>query len=337
MSWSRTSAWRIAIALTAAGAVLASLVLSHAFDHLTGGLLLATVLVQPFNILSGLFVAGRLSYLAGPKVGIWSAAKAMCLSVLILYLLPSRLSELIKPLYLSDRCDVPVSRMLAAVLCERLSDLLIMAFAVALGVSYLASDSLLSTLPYWIAIAVAIVVFSTMLILRPQIFGRLIALLPWTRITRLLNRLLEEASAILKPKIILPTLLLGALGWTCSYLMMFAFLLLAGSKPIGPGDAMIVFLAGTLGYILGVAPGGLGTFEGAIVVALGLFGYSVGEALALAIGMRIATMALPSAIAVGVLARELTGVQSLLRRIRAMLQDVAWPQDGAPGNADGSG
>ena len=334
MASNRQGAWRIAVAVAAAGAVLASLLLSHAFDYLTNRLLLATLLVQPLNILSGYFVAARLGYLAGPKVSTWSAAKAQCLAALILHLLPSRLSEVVKPLYLADRCNIAISRVFAAVVCERLSDLLIMAVAVTASVAYLASDSLHSSSPYWIGSAAAVVAFSIVLILRPQLFEQLIALLPWTRLSHLMNRLLTEAASILKPRNIPAILALGSLGWICSYLMTFAFLVLASSKPIGPNDALIVFLAGTAGFVVGVAPGGIGTFEGAIVVALGLYGYSVGEALALAVGMRIATMALPGAIAVVVLARERTGLRSFLRRIRGLLQKTTLAQDGS---AEGGG
>ncbi len=335
MAWHRNGAWRVAVALVAGGAVLASLALSHAFDHLSGRLLLATLLVQPLNALSIMAAAGRLSFLGRPTVSMWTAAKAQSLAVLVLYLVPTRVSELIKPLYLADRYDIAVSRTLSIVLCERLSDVFIMAVAVTAAALYLANDSLLSSLPYWIGVAAATVIFSVLMILRPQFFARLIAWMPWTRLSGLLHRLLREAAAVLKPRSIPFVLALGAGAWASSYAMTYAFLTLSGSRALGAGDVLVVFLAGTAGLIVAVAPAGLGTFEGAIVLALGLFGYTISEALALAVGLRIATIMPSGIIALRVLAREKTGLRSFVRRMRALLQRSALFQGKGSGGAAG--
>lgn len=337
MTAKHNGTWRIIIASVATVAVLASLILSHAFDHLTGWLLLSTLFVQPLGALSTALVATRLSYLGRPKVRIWDAMKAQSLSLLILYLLPSRLSEFVKPLYLADRCDMGMSRVLAAVLCERLSDLLIVAAAVAFGAFYLAQGNLRSALPYWAAVGIVVVVSSALLMLRPGIFVRAIRLVPWPRLHTIMDRLIVEASAILMPRNIGVSLLVGTMAWASSYLMAYSFLSLGGSIPLTPGDAAVVFLAGTIGLIIGVAPGGLGTFEGAIVLALGHFGYAIGEALALAIGLRIASLMLPGTIGLLVLARERTGLRASLRQIQAFMRGGPPSQDPAAGSAGGAG
>jgi hypothetical protein len=307
--------WRLAIVIVVVSAVLASLVLSHAFAHLTGRLLLGVVLVQPVNALSMIFGAARLGYLSRGTVRPWIAAKAQSLSILILYLLPSRASEIVKPLYLSDHTELTFSKALALVFFERLSDLFIMAAAIILAVFSLTEGRLHAMLPYWIGIGLCILVLVTLLVRAPGLFTRLIDLLPWKRPAAILHGFLQDAHTTLNPRSVPGILALGVLVWTSSFLTVFAFLWFTGSHSITPGNALIVFLASTLGLVVGVAPGGLGTFEGAIVLSLGLFGYGVGEALALAIGMRLSSYLLPAMVALFVLSRESIGIRSFLDRI----------------------
>lgn len=320
MSWKKFA--RIMIALVAMGAVVTTFVVSHAAEHLTARLLFAIILVQPLNCLSIFLAAGRLNVLSKRTVALWSAAKAQSLTILALYVLPTRASEVIKPLYIADHLQMPLSRALAIVFCERLSDLFIMAGAVLVAAVCLVSGVVKLATLYWIGVTVAVIILCLGIVWQPGIFKKMIDLLPWQRFATLLNRLLSEARNVLDPRLIPRVLCLGAGAWLGSYVMTYLLLQHAGQHLVGPEGTLLVFLAGTAGLIVAVAPAGLGTFEGAIVMALGVYGYTFSEGLALAVALRIASVGPSLLIAIYVLAREKTGIHVLIQRVRGAYREA---------------
>ncbi|OJU37221.1 MAG: hypothetical protein BGN94_19100 [Rhizobiales bacterium 68-8] len=85
---------------------------------------------------------------------------------------------------------------------------------------------------------------------------------------------------------------LSALSWLLSYMIFLAVIGIMGIGGLDAGDILVVFVASTLGLVISVAPGGLGTFEAAAVLALGAFGVPITTAVATALLLRLC-LALP--------------------------------------------
>jgi uncharacterized membrane protein YbhN (UPF0104 family) len=109
---------------------------------------------------------------------------------------------------------------------------------------------------------------------------------------------------------------LSVAAWAIAYLIFVCFFAAAGHPDIGLLATLVIFVASTFGLIVAVAPGGLGTFEAAIVMSLVAYDVSTKEALTLAVLMRLCLVLPVVATAVWFL---LTSEVSLLRLLRQIV------------------
>lgn len=91
----------------------------------------------------------------------------------------------------------------------------------------------------------------------------------------------------------------------------YVFYNTSGLPELSLFQVLMVFLVATLGLVVTITPGGLGTYEAATVAVLTQFGVNWEGALAFAIGSRLCWMAIP--IALGLVA-ILNGGDALLQR-----------------------
>ena len=312
----RARGLRLTLVLAGIGTAIVALALSD----FSWGLFWAALIVQPINFAASLCIASRISILGGHDVRWWPAFKAVALAGTMLYLLPSRLSELVKPIYLAESCRLSFVRGLAVVGFERLSDILVVTVAVTIGAVLLADDGLHGVLGIWLALSAVCIVACAVLFTWPRLITAGLKVLPWPRLNVAIERLVLEASRSLEPRSFPRAVLMGLLGWSASFLMWHAFLRAGGTIPLPLETSFLVFLAGTIGLAIGVAPGGLGTYEAGIVLALNLHGYQLPEALALAVGSRVANLGFLPLVAIWVISRERIGVAGLAAKARQLLQ-----------------
>jgi uncharacterized membrane protein YbhN (UPF0104 family) len=286
---------------------------------LDGRFLLVTLALQPFNALGLWFVALRISLLCDPPVGVWPAAKAAALSGTLTFVLPGRLAELAKPVYLSERCGVPPSRALAVLAVERFLDIVIVAASLAVGSILLAHPALISSLSLWGSLALVGVAGAGVFLAWPQLVDRIVALMPFAALRRATGAFLAEVRGSMSGRRLILATALGIGAWLASFGLVYFAIEWFGSIPIGLSGTLLVFLAGVAGIAIAVAPAGIGTFEAAMVLALKLYGYGVGEALGLALLIRIGNAGFVPLIAAGVILREGTGLRWLTARVKAVL------------------
>ena len=289
---------------------------------------LVALMVQPLNLLSLIFIGWRVAILAGAPVGILGGIKAATLSNTLLYVLPGRMSELVKPIYLADRYGIAPSKGLAALAVERFLDVIIVALAIALGVVLVAHPSLSTSLALWGPLALAGIAGCAVVLMRPGLFAGLIRLIPGERLRAAMTAFVLELQATMAPRRLFTALGLGLCAWSASYLMVYLLIRFNGSIALAPSAAFLVFLAGTAGLAVAVAPGGLGTFETGIVLALKIHGYGTGEALVLALLMRVSNLGFLPLIAAYVMFREGIGLSSIADKAKALLQSGRTPPQG---------
>lgn len=278
--------------------------------------LASIIVVQPINALSLLLIALRLSLLSNGTVGIWPAFKGTTLAATLLYVLPSRLSELIKPVYFAHRCGITMAKGLALIAVERLLDVIVVTIAILLGALLIATPGLGKALYLWGGLTLAGSIAVMVLLRWPHLLTRVLALLPAGRVLAMIEQVMAEVRQSIASRRFIGALLAGLGAWVASYLMVHTVLVLAGSITLAPTATFLVFLAGTVGLAAAVAPGGLGTFEAGTVVALKLHGYSLTEALGLALLLRLANLGFLPLLAASTLAKDGLGLAGLVARVR---------------------
>jgi uncharacterized protein (TIRG00374 family) len=227
-------------------------------------------------------------------------------------LLPARLGEFVRPWLLSRRAKVSFSNVVGNLLLEKTMDSLAIVFYILVG--------LLSTenLPYWVrrgAIfpavgAGALVALVLLLWWRGEAFVRrtVVRHLPerfGAALMRVLGALVAGMQILPRPRLVAAVFFLSLALWfipiLSSYVMIVAF---GFDAPFSA--ALIVFIFIGFGTALPQAPGMIGAYQYACVLALGLFG--VAEADALAYGIVLNALQLLTLVGQGLVALVLSGI-----------------------------
>lgn len=318
----RERGWRalaLKLCLLAAGLVvmviLSSLGHGEGFDVRN---LVPVLLVQPLNMAALVLIGWRLSVLSRGKVTIWSAIKASALSGTLLYVTPSRLSELIKPVYLSANCGYGLLRGLALVAAERFLDILIVTIAGCAALLLLSGWASVATLWLWGLLSVLGLSSCVLLLKRPALIAQIISLLPGQALRSAMKTLVDEMRSVVAPRILAAGMVIGLAAWLMSFGLVFATLRLSASVQLDLAAIFLIFVAGTIGLAVSVAPGGLGTFEAGVVVALKYHGIGIMEALNLALMMRLSSLGIVPLVALWAASSDRLGVADLIRTARTV-------------------
>jgi len=279
--------------------------------------LTAALVVQPINFASLLFNGLRTRALSNGDVDWWSGIKGAALASSLLYVLPSRLSELAKPIYLAERCGINLVRGVALLAVERFIDICIVASALGLGLLLLATPEFETALATWGALTLVGAGGCIVLVRWPALLQRMLQFIPWRLLRELMTNFVTEVRSTLDFRRLPAAITWGTLTWISSFLMLHTILFMAGSQPISLSQSFLVFLAGTVGIAIAIAPGGLGTYEVGIVVALKLVGYATPEALALSLLIRAGNLGITPVIAVWTMLRDGVGMRRLMEKMRS--------------------
>jgi uncharacterized membrane protein YbhN (UPF0104 family) len=129
----------------------------------------------------------------------------------------------------------------------------------------------------------------------PQYFEKIISSIPYSRIRNFILTSFHAFRDGFSHGLSYWSTFLTAAVWVGSLGLYWLFLQFDGGIDLDFGQALIVFIVGTLGISITITPGGIGTFEAAIVFILQYYGYSIESAMASAIGLRMVAF-LPNAL-----------------------------------------
>lgn len=252
--------------------------------------MVAVAATFPLMLIAVLLIGWRLAVLAGDEVRIRDGMAVNAIAQLVALLVPSRLSELAKPVGLNLIRQVPLSRGLAILFIERILDTVFLAGLALAAVAVLSGpyrQSMQSSGLLLAGLAGIGVLSVGAVLMRPGLLTGLSDRLPtrWARnqarhVTEAVTRLADARATML-------AFGLSAVSWLAAYLIFLVFFDVLGIAELSPAEVLVVFVASTLGLIISVTPGGLGTFEGAIAVALVSFGIPLGTAVAMALLLRL--------------------------------------------------
>lgn len=227
-------------------------------------------------------------------------------------LLPARLGEIVRPWLLSRRENVTMSNVVGNLVVEKTMDSLVIVFYILVG--------LLTTenLPVEVrrgalvpaAAAAALVTIVMLLYWRGEAFidRWVIRYLPAQlggRVKRIAGAIVAGMQILPNPGLLLAVFLVSIALWflpiLSSYIMIRAFDL---NAPFNA--ALVVFIFIGFGTALPQAPGMIGTYQYACILALALFG--IGQTEALAYGLLLNAVQLATLVAQGLVALPFAGV-----------------------------
>jgi hypothetical protein len=310
---SRSLAVRMAFFVILVIVVLWNIDVPSVARFLTARLWYSMILIQPLVLTAYVFLALRFSLLVKtPPAPFVPTLKAIFLAFGMNMVIPGRISELLKATYLKDHAGIPMSAGLAAILLERMADVMMLALLALLSISFFLVD-----ISPGIAIALIIVpIVAVVLLMRSErYFLKLISLLPWEPVRGFLERFLSHTVEHLKQGTFYKALLLSGAVWLTDFVFVALFIKAAGSIPVSLLGVLMVIVAIAIGAAIPALPGGLGTYEAAAVFALKGVGYSFEEALALGIALHISVVFLAIVAALIILMTEHIGIATVFRQI----------------------
>lgn len=281
-----------------------------------GGLIVA----QIPSLLSALTQARRTVLLARPRIGMAEALTANALTATFGYILPSRLADGVKPLYLARAAQLPLTRGLSVVAVERFIDIccvaLLISLVLTLSTPMLAQEMRTAeTLFALIAIGGILAIFS--LAVAPRFWTGVLSKFSSGRVRRILIAQLQALRRTTRPRIMVEASFWGILTWLFSLTLFIAYFHFALAT-LTLSQVLVVFLLGTLGLVVSALPAGLGTFEAAIVLGLTAFGYGVADSISHAVMLRLSNGIVPAAITAGAIARGSFDHRRLMAEIRSI-------------------
>lgn len=236
-------------------------------------------------------IAYRSRFLSGNLIPFPVALRGNALAIAGTLLLPARLGDFGKPFYFNALGKHPIPKGLALVVEERIWDFVVLAMLAVGTLLYIgdnANSAALATASR-LSVIVAIVGLAVLVFL-PKLASHLPIL-----------RKIEEKYAVFTGRSwqhMLGALLISMLIWSMSVATLIAAYKYSGLPDLRFDQLIFLFVAATLGLVISVTPGSIGTYEGVIVGVLVSYGVEWDAALAFAIGFRICWLAAPVAVAI---------------------------------------
>lgn len=282
-------------------------------DKFNADFFIALCFSQTFILFGLIFFVIRHIFFIGIKINFLIVLNAMILSVGLNFILPGRISELIKATYIRDKTGLGFSIGMGAVFLERFADLIILVFISFAGIAFftinIQNNSLYIVLTIIIVICLGIYLEKYILLIINKVVR-------YERLKNFLNSAYLHIKGQLFTKKFSIGLLYSFVIWVCSALSIFTFLNIAGTIELGIIQVMIILLGGSLGLAIPALPGGLGTFEAIVVTILMKYGYDFNTALALAIGLRINNMIIILPYALIIAFKNGTGLKKMYQDLR---------------------
>ncbi len=209
------------------------------------------------------------------------ATKCFCLGQGVNYVMPSKLGEMAKVLFLNKVSGLPGSAATEIVFWERFFDINCLVILVLFCLSKVAgSAAVISLAIVWGGLWLMLVVIR---VAKLPLLEKLCTIVPTTPARRFVFDLIKLIRRNLTVGFFTRQAFLGVLTWALNCLHAYLFYRVAGGLDLAATDLLYVFVISTLGYAVPAAPGGIGLYEAAIVFGLGAAGVPKDVALSLAL------------------------------------------------------
>jgi len=250
----------------------------------------------------------RLRAISGARVGLGAAVGAGCVGIGLNNILPAKLGEAAKALYLARAGRVGAARGLGWVFWERFGDLNMLLLA-ALAAVALVGGGMLA----WPLAALVLGLWAALAALArwPQLAALAERLMPLAGLKRLVRELAGHLGGELRGAFLGRLALFSLATWLVYYLQYVVLLRLTGGLDLDAGQMLAVFVMAAGGLALPSTPGGVGVYEAVMVAALAVFGVPREQALALGVFYHVLLFVPTTALALALLLRSGLGLGAL--------------------------
>ena len=270
------------------------------------------ILVVLLTMSCGFFLMGvRLWDLANRACTLAQGVFASFYGFFVNTILPARLGELAKIVYLHKSAGIPASQSTEFVFWERFADLNVFLFLVVFGALAIGGPAL--AIPFFALAAVIwglLITFS----LRPGWAYRLVRYLPVKKVREFVDSFLQHLEVRSGSGRYVRLFFYSLLIWLEHMLEIFLIIYWLSGFDLTISQGLVVFALAITGFSLPLAPAGLGVTDSAIVFSLGLYGIGHNEALAASLIWRVSQYLITICVGLLVAFREGAGLKSLLRQ-----------------------
>jgi uncharacterized membrane protein YbhN (UPF0104 family) len=272
------------------------------------------LILQPFMFAAIVIMAKRfLFFIGGNSINLFQATKAIILAFGINVVIPGRLSELLKPIYIKENANIPLSIGTAAVILEKIMDLFSICLIVLLSLSIASINSKIYIFGILIILIVIIFCF-------PFIEKFLISLaekLPWDWSKKFSKSFISHISHNFKIINIYSSLFLTFLINLFYFFSIFCFFSISGYTVLGFEGALKVTTATLIGFMLPALPGGFGTYEGAVIYVLSTYKINLSEAIVISLILHFSQIILYFLGSIIIMLKDGLGLKSLIARLKS--------------------
>ncbi len=226
---------------------------------------------------------------------------AVYFSSYVMVITPGKIGEVFKAGILKDRQGVSFSVGLPVILAERIYDFLAVLILAIIGIFFWPGP--LSGLTTGLGAAAALPALLLLLRhdrLRRALLGKITRSPLLAKRGIALDESLSNLGQLLQPLPGTALLILSSLAWLCEGIGL-ALICRDLGLPVGPGEAVFIYAAGTIVGSLSFLPGGLGGTEAIIIWLLGVLGSTGTSSASAALLIRAFTLWLAVIIGFGVL------------------------------------
>jgi len=245
-----------------------------------------------------------------PPAPVMSCWMGLMLSAGFNLAIPGRIAELIKATYLRNKHGIPLSSGTAAIVVERLYDVLIVAsigLVGAYGVDYLNPWLLVATLSFVCLIIVFLVPLGQLAIrfLDNRKF----------RLCMFIVANLRHMEATINPRVSLIVFGCSAFAWLLHYAGLWLFFQALPGHGLTLWQVAIVFTAIIFAGAIPALPAGIGLVQAAVIATLMGFGKDFNEALSLSLLLFLSEIFLSAVITPFLLMTQSAGIMPLIRDV----------------------
>jgi uncharacterized protein (TIRG00374 family) len=232
----------------------------------------------------------RLLFTPETRPPVREALDALLIGYLFNSILPARAGELARVLTLGSRSGVSRAQVVATVVLERAFDVLVLVALLVAAAPFLPPVDWLTAAVVLGAVAAAGLAVAAVLVRRHGVAAARVLLRPvgWLpglggeRVEHMARSFVTGLLGITASRVTLVALAVTTVSWLVLACSIWLLLLGAGFD-VSFGMALLTLVATNLVLVLPSSPGALGTFEAAVVVALGAYGVERSEALSFAL------------------------------------------------------
>jgi uncharacterized protein (TIRG00374 family) len=219
------------------------------------------------------------------KIGQKKLIPLTCIGYMAVIVVPMRIGELLRPYLLSTNSEIPTSTAIGTIVIERSMDIMtILCILFGVVYTYPSPDWIINTgyslLPLFLSAICFLFLFYFNNDLTLRIIKPVIGILPEKlarKLEGLLKNLMEGFSIISSPSKIFYALILTAIIWISSALSIYCLFYFLNLQ-LSLISAFMVLILTILGVSIPAAPGMVGNFQYASIIALSIFNVSKTDA-----------------------------------------------------------